>query len=319
MDILRLSGYIMQEKVEIAKKYLIPRHRKEMGLKTTQVAFNSEALRAIINGYAREAGVRALENAIKKILRKVAFKVVTAEQQAAEKKSDATATATATAPAAAAAMQKIKLTANNLVEFLGKPLFNSDRFYQRTPVGVCMGLAWTALGGATLYVETIKVAGEKRTVILTGQVGPVMKESSDIAWSYLHGALHKYAKGYTFFENAQVHIHVPEGATPKDGPSAGITLVTALLSLLLDTAVLDNLGMTGEITLTGRVLAIGGLKEKLVAARRSELKVLIFPKDNARDYDELPAYLKAGLSVHFVEHYDEVFKIAFPALQGQHS
>jgi ATP-dependent Lon protease len=175
-----------------------------------------------------------------------------------------------------------------------------------------MGLAWTALGGATLYIEAIKVSNEKTEMKLTGQAGQVMKESSEIAWSYLHSALHKYAPGYTFFEKSQVHIHIPEGATPKDGPSAGITMVTALLSLLTDTPVLENLGMTGELTLTGKILPIGGLKEKLVAARRSGLKELIFPKDNIRDYDELPEYIKKGLIIHFVENYDEVFKIAFP-------
>ena len=147
---------------------------------------------------------------------------------------------------------------------------------------------------------------------LTGQAGQVMKESSEIAWSYLNSAVHKYAPGFTFFEKAQVHIHIPEGATPKDGPSAGVTMTTALLSLLTDTPILDNLGMTGELTLTGKVLAVGGIKEKLIAARRSGLKVLIFPKDNARDYDELPEYLKKGLTIHFIEHYDEVFQIAFP-------
>lgn len=325
MDILRLSGYIMQEKVEIAKKYLIPRNRKEVGLKTTQIGFNVESLRAIINGYAREAGVRVFENSLKKIMRKVAYKIVSdaqAEEKAlAEAEKEAISlkgsrTKKAKISEAATRKQnpvKIAITAENISEYLGKPLFTTDRFYERTPVGVAMGLAWTAMGGATLYIEAIKVAGEKRAMKLTGQAGDVMKESSQIAWSYLHSTVHKYAQGYTFFENSEVHVHIPEGATPKDGPSAGITMVTALLSLLLDTPVTDNLGMTGELTLKGLVLPIGGLKEKLVAARRSGLKVLIFPKDNARDYDELPAYLKAGLTIHFVEHYDDVFKIAFPS------
>jgi len=147
---------------------------------------------------------------------------------------------------------------------------------------------------------------------LTGQAGDVMKESSQIAWSYLHSAMHKYAPGYTFFEKSQVHIHIPEGATPKDGPSAGITMVSALLSLLLDVPLPDDMGMTGELTLTGRILGVGGVREKLIAARRSGLKVLIFPKDNYRDYEELPDFLKKDLSVHFVEHYDEVFHLAFP-------
>lgn len=328
MDILRLSGYIMQEKVEIAKKYLIPRNRKEVGLKTSQISFNVDALRAIINGYAREAGVRVFENSLKKILRKVAYKIVS-EQQTVEnaakeekiesepvKKTRGNKKVEATkVNAEEKKSTKIAITAENVSEYLGKPVFTSDRFYERTPAGVAMGLAWTAMGGATLYIEAIKVAGEKRAMMLTGQAGNVMKESAEIAWSYLHSAIHKYAQGYTFFENSQVHIHIPEGATPKDGPSAGITMVTALLSLLLDTPILDNLGMTGELTLTGRVLPIGGLKEKLVAARRSGLKVLIFPKDNARDYDELPGYLKAGLMIHFVEHYDEVFRLAFPSIR----
>lgn len=167
------------------------------------------------------------------------------------------------------------------------------------------------MGGATLYVEAIKVPSEKLDMKLTGQVGDVMKESAQIAWTYLHGKLASYAPGYNFFEKSAVHVHIPEGATPKDGPSAGITMVTSILSLLLDKPVLQDLGMTGELTLTGRVLAIGGVKEKLIAARRSGARVLIFPKDNKRDYDELPSYIKQGITIHFVEHYDEVFTIAF--------
>lgn len=317
MDILRLSGYIMQEKIEIAKKYLIPRNRKEMGLKVSGATFTTEGLRSMINGYAREAGVRSLENLIKKILRKLAVKVVRqmmqreqeqkdlAEQEK-DKKKKGTGKLSPILPI------KYSITPENLKEYLGKPVFTSDRFYERTPVGVCMGLAWTALGGATLYIESIKVAAEKTAMKLTGQAGDVMKESAEIAWSYLHSAIHKYAISYTFFEKSHVHIHIPEGATPKDGPSAGITMVTSLLSLLTDTPVLDNLGMTGELTLTGRILPIGGVKEKMVAARRSGLKVLIFPKDNLRDYEELPDYIRKGLTMHFVEHYDEVFDIAFP-------
>jgi ATP-dependent Lon protease len=319
MDIMRLSGYIMQEKIEIAKKYLIPRNRKEMGLKASEVTFTTEGLRSMINGYAREAGVRNLENLLKKILRKLAVKIVRQniqreqEQKALEdeqaKKKKGTRSKKALLPAPPI---KYSITPENLKEYLGKPLFTSDRFYERTPVGVCMGLAWTALGGATLYIESIKVPAEKTAMKLTGQAGEVMKESAEIAWSYLHSAIHKYAPSYTFFEKSQVHIHIPEGATPKDGPSAGITMVTSLLSLLTDTPVLDNLGMTGELTLTGRILPIGGVKEKMVAARRSGLKVLIFPKDNLRDYEELPDYIRKGLTIHFVEHYDEVFHIAFP-------
>lgn len=306
MDVLRLSGYIMQEKLQIAHKFLIPKLRKNMGLKSSQVAFTKEGIRAIINGYAREAGVRSLENNLKKILRKIALELVrTEEGQRKERRGKRRGKSNP---------KKYLIGKESLVKYLGKPIFTSDRFYEVTPVGVCTGLAWTSLGGATLYIESIKVSSDKTEMKLTGQAGQVMKESSEIAWSYLHSALNKYAPGYTFFEKANVHIHIPEGATPKDGPSAGITMVTSLLSLLTDTPVLDNLGMTGEITLTGRILAVGGIKEKLVAARRSGLKTLIFPKDNARDIDELLPEIKKGLEIHLVSHYDEVFRIAFPEL-----
>ncbi len=293
MEVLRLSGYITEEKIQIAKKYLIPRNRKATGLHPEDVTFTNDVLRTMINGYAREAGVRSLENNIKKTLRKVALEIVKEKEKGKKRRILRT------------------ITSLNLAKYLGKPLFVTDRFYERTPVGVATGLAWTSHGGATLYIETVKVPGEKTDMMLTGQAGEVMKESSQIAWSYLHSAMHKYAPGYTFFEKSQIHIHIPEGATPKDGPSAGITMVTALLSLLLDTPVLEDLGMTGELTLTGRILAVGGLREKLIAARRSGLKILIFPKDNERDYEELPRFLKKDLEVHFVEHYDEVFEIAF--------
>ncbi len=294
MDILRLSGYILEEKVKIAQKYLVPRNRKNMGLKTADLEFSQGAISHIINGYAREAGVRSLENNIKKIMRKVAMQVV----KGMEKKGKP--------------VEKVTVSEKNLDKFLGKPIFTSDRFYERTPVGVCMGLAWTSMGGATLYIEATNVSSEKTEMKLTGQAGDVMKESSQIAWTYLHSKVEDYAPGKTFFEKNQVHVHIPEGATPKDGPSAGITMVTSMLSLLRDEPVLEDLGMTGELTLTGKILPIGGVKEKLIAAKRSGAKVLIFPKENQRDYDELPTYVKKGIRVHFVKHYDEVFRVAFP-------
>ncbi len=294
MDILRLSGYILEEKVKIAEKYLIPRNRKNMGLKPTNLEFTSKAIAHIINGYAREAGVRSLENNIKKVMRKVAIQVV----KGIDKKEET--------------FKKIMVSENNLDKYLGKPIFTSDRFYERTPAGVCMGLAWTSMGGATLYIEATRVSAEKTEMKLTGQAGDVMKESSQIAWTYLHSMVERYAPGIPFFERSQVHVHIPEGATPKDGPSAGITMVTAMLSLLLNEPVLEDLGMTGELTLMGKVLPIGGVKEKLIAAKRSGAKVLIFPKENQRDYDELPSYVKKGIKVHFVKHYDEVFRVAFP-------
>lgn len=297
MDVLRLSGYILEEKVEIAKKYLIPRNRKIMGLKISDVEFTRSVLKQLVNGYAREAGVRNLENTIKKILRKVAVKIVKGMEKKKHKK--------------VTKQPLYQITESNLKDYLGKPIFTSDRYYERTPVGVCMGLAWTSHGGATLYVEAVKVKADKTEMKLTGQAGDVMKESAQIAWSFLHSAVDRYAPKEGFFDKTNVHVHIPEGATPKDGPSAGITMMTSMLSLLKNAPVLADLGMTGELTLTGKILPIGGVKEKLIAARRSKVKVLIFPKDNARDYDELPAYLKKGLKVHFVEHYDEVFHVAF--------
>ncbi|MBS0605058.1 MAG: endopeptidase La [Verrucomicrobia bacterium] len=294
MDILRLSGYILEEKVQIAQKYLIPRNRKNMGLKTADLEFTKGAITHIINGYAREAGVRSLENYIKKIMRKVAIQVVKGMDKKGTK------------------FKKVTVSDRNLDKYLGKPIFTSDRFYERTPAGVCMGLAWTSMGGATLYIESTRVAAEKTEMKLTGQAGDVMKESSQIAWTYLHSKVKQYAPGIPFFEKSQVHVHIPEGATPKDGPSAGITMVTSLLSLLRDEPVLKDLGMTGELTLMGKVLPIGGVKEKLIAAKRSGAKVLIFPKENQRDYDELPPYVKKGIRVHFVRNYEEVFDVAFP-------
>lgn len=309
MEVMRLSGYILDEKIEIAKRYLIPKNRKNMGLKSDQVEFTKPALRQLINGYARESGVRTLENNVKKILRKIALQYV--RDQELQQKINA---GKKVIRKATIFPEKFIITPEELKKYLGKPLFHSDRFYEKTPIGVCVGLAWTSMGGATLYVESIKVPGEKIEMKLTGQAGQVMKESSEIAWSYLHGAIHKYAPGHTFFEKSQVHMHIPEGATPKDGPSAGITMVTSLLSLLCQVPVADDLGMTGEITLTGRVLPIGGVKEKIVAAKRSGLKHIILPKANMRDVDELAAHIKKGLTIHYVEHYDEVCRIAFPSI-----
>ncbi len=298
MEVLRLSGYIMEEKIEIARRYLIPRNCENMGLKKQNLSFTEAALKQIINGYAREAGVRSLENYIKRILRKIAIKIVKEEESSRRKRSQEK-------------ISRIQITDRSIKEYLGKPIFTRDRFYETLPIGVCTGLAWTALGGTTLYIEAIKVAAEKIEMKLTGQAGDVMKESSQIAWNYVHSTLERFVPGCHFFEKAQVHLHIPEGATPKDGPSAGITMATALFSLLKGCSVPEDLGMTGELTLMGKVLAIGGVKEKVIAARRAGLTTLIFPKDNMRDFEELPIYIKDGLNVHFVDWYEEVFDVAF--------
>jgi ATP-dependent Lon protease len=292
MDIMRLSGYVLEEKAQIAKGYLIPKQREAAGLKPEEVLFEKDSLEEIINSYAREAGVRGLENCLKKIFRKIAVNFVKMDESQKVK-------------------EPVHITVSSLKDYLGKPVFLSDQYYKKTPPGVAVGLAWTSHGGATLYVESIKREHDKTEMKLTGQPGDVMKESSEIAWSFLHASLGKYAPKASFFDKSQVHIHLPEGATPKDGPSAGITLVTSLLSLLLNKPIKQNLAMTGELTLTGKVLPIGGVKEKLVAAKRCGIKKVIIPKGNSRDLDELQDHIKKGLDIHLVDHYDEVYAIAF--------
>ena len=207
----------------------------------------------------------------------------------------------------------IKINETDLVGYVGQAPFQSERFYDRTPPGVVTGLAWTAMGGSTLYVECAKIESNpgKGSLKVTGSLGDVMRESSQIAFTYARGLLEKREPENSFFADASIHLHVPHGGTPKDGPSAGCTMITAMLSLASNTPIKSNLAMTGEVTLTGRVLPIGGVKEKTMAARRSGVKELVFPKGNQKDYDELADEIKEGLDVHFVESYDEIYRIAF--------
>ncbi|MBT8445862.1 MAG: endopeptidase La, partial [Gammaproteobacteria bacterium] len=285
MEVIRLAGYITTEKVEIARRHLWPRQRREAGLKASQVNVSVSALRQIAEGYAREAGVRNLDKQLSRIARRAVVRLLDGES----------------AP--------IRVNADNLHEFLGQPTFRREP--PRRDVGIVPGLAWTALGGATLEVEATRVHTLNRGFNLTGQLGEVMRESASIAYSYVSANLQSYGAPADFFDTAFVHIHVPEGATPKDGPSAGITMATALLSLALDKRTRLPLAMTGELTLTGKVLAVGGIREKVVAARRNGIKTLIVPAANRHDYDELPDYLRKGLKMHFVEHYDEVAELCF--------
>ncbi len=286
MEVMRLSGYILEDKLEIAGRYLIPKAITSHGLKSGQVSIHERALAHLIDGYAREAGVRNLENQIRKIMRKVAIKLV--------REGD----------------RKITVRKKDIEDFLGKPVFAGDEVFKNTP-GIVTGLAWTSMGGATLQVEAAAVVSRNKGFKLTGQLGKVMVESADIAYSYVMAHLKKYGAEETFFDERFVHIHVPAGATPKDGPSAGVTMATALVSMVTGKAVRKGLAMTGELTLTGQVLPIGGVKEKVIAARRSGMSVLIFPKANNKDYDELPAYLKKGFKVYYARTYHEVFKAAF--------
>jgi ATP-dependent Lon protease len=287
MEVIKLSGYILEEKIEIAKRFLVPKQRKEHGLKASEVNITEGALRKMIDGYAREAGVRSLENQIKKIMRKVTL----SQAENGDK--------------------KINVNTMDLVQYLGQPVFITEELYEKAIPGVTLGLAWTAMGGATLYIEASAVKAGSGGFKQTGQLGNVMQESSEIAYSYVRSILSTDTKLKGFFGENFIHLHVPEGATPKDGPSAGITMALALYSLASNKAIRQGLAMTGELTLTGKVLPIGGVREKTIAARRVKVHELIFPAENRKDFDELPEYIRKGVNAHFVHYFDEVLKIAF--------
>jgi ATP-dependent Lon protease len=291
MEIIRLAGYVESEKVIIAKEHLVPKERSAHGLTTKDIAFSRRALVALIRGYAREAGVRHLDQLIAKVCRKVA----TAKASGMNKQKAATNGSSRTL-----------IDADELVTYLGKPLLRDDELIAHAVPGVVTGLAWTPMGGATLEIEAVSVPSDKGGLTLTGQLGDVMKESANLARSYLMSHSEDFGFAQNWFDKHHLHVHVPAGATPKDGPSAGCTIATAMLSLVLDKPVKRKLGMTGELTLTGRVYPIGGVREKLVAAKRSGLKTVLMPLANERDYEELPANLRDGIDVRFVSSLDQV-------------
>ncbi len=287
METIRLSGYILEEKLEIARKYLIPKQLKAHGLKKEQVKLTKPILREIIDGYAREAGVRNLENNIKKIFRKSTKEIVTNE------------------------VKQVEVKKKDLPDILGRRMFSEEKVYKRPKAGVVMGLAYTSMGGATLFIEANNVTSKGPGFKQTGQLGKVMVESSEIAYSYMRSILTKKDESKFFNENF-IHLHVPAGATPKDGPSAGITMACALYSLVKNQPIIKNIAMTGEITLTGLVMPIGGLKEKVIAAKRAKVSTLVFPSENEDDWKDLDDHIKEGLTPHFVSRFDEVLKICFP-------
>lgn len=287
MEVIKLPGYILEEKMEIAKRYLIPNQRREHGLKANEVNITDSALSTMIDGYAREAGVRSLENQIKKIMRKSTL--IQAEK----------------------GISKVNVSSKNLKEFLGEPVFATEELYKKPIAGVALGLAWTALGGTTLYIEASGIKSKSPGMKQTGQLGKVMQESVDIAWSYVRSLLSRQKPPIDYFDNHFIHLHVPAGATPKDGPSAGITMALALFSLSRNKPVKKGLAMTGELTLTGRVLPIGGVREKTIAARRVKVYELILPAENRKDFQELPDYLREGMQVHYVDYFHDILKIAF--------
>lgn len=298
MELIEMSGYVAEEKVAIAKQYLIPQAKKDSGVTDDNIDIRENALTTLIKSYCRESGVRNLQKHIEKLVRKVAFKLVKKE------------------------CDKFDVTEENLQQLVGKPIFTHERMYDVTPPGVVMGLAWTAMGGSTLYIETAKrrllQSVEKKdqpaadgSLELTGHLGDVMKESARIALTVARNFLKERDECNTFLESSHLHLHVPEGATPKDGPSAGVTIVTALMSLAQNKPVKANVAMTGEVSLTGKVLPVGGIKEKTIAAKRSNVKIIILPEENKKDYDDLPKFITDGLEVHFVSQYSEVFDLVF--------
>ena len=296
MEVIRLPGYVEEEKRQIAIKYLIPKNVGLVGLKPDDVEFTEPALSNIINGYCREAGVRYLEKNINKILRKIVVKRVKASESGKSKEKPT----------------KVVVSDDSIKKYLGLPHFVSERIYSGKDSlrGISTGLAWTSLGGSILHIEAVQNKGKDRLRI-TGNTGEIMRESTDIALTYLLSEQNLFFPKGLDMEDAEIHIHIPEGATPKDGPSAGTAIATAMLSLLSGKDVPHDLAMTGEITLKGKVLAIGGLREKLLAAKREKITNLIVPAENRRDYDELPKYVKDGLHVNFVNDYKQIYKIVF--------
>ncbi len=285
MDPIMLSGYIASEKLKIAKKHLLPRALKDAGIKKSQFKISDTVLSSIIEGYARESGVRSLERALKKLVRKAAVRLVSGEES-------------------------VTVKAEELQSLLGPAPFKKEAFIKGK--GVVTGLAWTSAGGATLEVEAQAINSQESGLTLTGRLGDVMKESAQIAFNYIRANIERLSpQKKDFFKKTLVHLHVPEGATPKDGPSAGITMASALLSLCLNKAPKDGFAMTGELSLTGKVLAIGGLREKTIAARRMGIKDIICPKANEDDLSELPDEVKEGMHFHLVESYDEVAALLF--------
>jgi ATP-dependent Lon protease len=285
MEVIKLAGYIQEEKIQIAKRFLIPKQAELHGMKANQFAMTAAAIRKVINGYAREPGVRSLENGIKKIMRKGVREIVDGKKK------------------------KISVDAGDIEPLLGRPFFTDDRRRKEAEPGVVMGLAWTSMGGDTLYIEASHVETGTPGLKQTGQLGSVMVESSEIAYTFIRSFMNGSEKAREFFKKNFIHLHVPAGATPKDGPSAGITMAMAIYSLAVDQPVKPGMAMTGELTLTGRVMPIGGVKEKVMAAKRALVTNLIFPEENRKDFEELPATVRRGVKPWFVREFRDVIKI----------
>jgi ATP-dependent Lon protease len=286
MEMIELPGYILEEKLEIAKKYLIPRQIHENGLKTGKVKFDDAAVKSIISNYTKEAGVRNLERLIGSICRKAAKRIAEGKRG------------------------KLKITTRNLSNLLGPHKIVSEVAAREGQIGIATGLAWTPYGGEILFVESLQMKG-KKGLILTGLLGDVMKESCQAALSYLKTKLPKWRTPEIEFENHEFHIHIPSGAIPKDGPSAGLAVVMSLASLIRRERIDPKIAFTGEITLSGRVLPVGGIKEKVIAAKRAGIEKIVLPKENEKDLHEIPKHVRAGLSFVFASRIDHALNRIF--------
>ena len=290
MEIINLSSYLETEKKHIARSFLLPKQIEAHGLKPQNVQLTDPALLEIIRSYTREAGVRNLERKLAAVCRKIAMRIVEADKPE----------------------MKIEVQRNNLPSFLGIKSYRFGEKENKPQVGVCTGLAWTQVGGELLMVETALMPGTGR-IVITGKLGEVMTESAQAAFSYIRSRSDVFGLKDQFHRKLDVHVHVPEGATPKDGPSAGITLATSMISALLGIPIRNDIAMTGEITLRGRVLPIGGLREKLLAARRGLINKVIIPRDNEKDLKDVPKEILRGMEVVLVDHIDEVLPQALIA------
>jgi ATP-dependent Lon protease len=288
MELIELSGYITEEKIEIGKRHLVPKKKMENGLdEIKNLKLPKKSLEFLIEKYTRESGVRGLEKQIDKLFRKIALRVA---------KGDIGDT--------------LSISDNYIEELLGKPIFNRDIYQGNEFAGVVTGLAWTSVGGEILFIETSLSKGKAAKLTLTGNLGDVMKESAMLALEYIKAHAEDLNIDIRIFDNYNIHIHVPEGAVPKDGPSAGITIATSIASILTQRKVRKNLAMTGEITLRGKVLPVGGIKEKILAAKRAGITDIIICNDNRKDIDEIPQMYLTGLTFHYVETIADVLKFA---------
>ena len=293
MEVISISGYTEEEKFNIAKKYLVPKQIRNNGLSDGNISIHANAIRALINSYTRESGVRGLEKEIGNLCRKVARKVIEAQNADAEAGKNA----------------KFTITASNLSEYLGKKKYHYDKLLGKSEVGVATGLAWTIVGGDTLFIETAVLPGSGK-LQLTGQLGDVMQESARAGVTYIRSRAKQWKIEEDFYKEKDIHIHIPEGATPKDGPSAGVTMCVSVISALTGRPVRKDVAMTGEITLRGQVLPVGGIKEKMLAAHRMGIKKVLLPEDNKPDLDDLPQAVRDEMEFVLLKKIDDAVREA---------